>query len=261
MNILYTLLTLGLLFSANDSETEKKWGQVGHYVTGQIAENHITDKTAAEIERVIGKETIASATVWMDDIRSDDHYDYTSTWHWVTIPDGMTYEEAEKNEDGDIIWALENMIEDLKEGGLTEQEEYEHLKMVMHMVGDIHQPLHVGTGADMGGNQVRVHWMGSSSNLHRVWDTDMIMSRQMSYTEIATNIDTVDAETVAEWQSATVRDWANESMTYRDDMYDLPDDKRIGYEYRYKNYDSVQKRLVQAGVRLAGVLNDIYDSE
>jgi len=261
MNVL--LIALFTLFSSttglHSAEHEQRWGQIGHYVTGQVAENHITEKTAAEIERVIGKETIASATVWMDDIRSDSTYDYTNTWHWVTIPDGMTYEETEKNPDGDIIWALEKCIAELKEGGLSEQEEYERLKFVMHMVGDIHQPLHVGTGEDLGGNRVRVQWMGNNSNLHRVWDSDMINSRQMSYTEIAMNLDVIDEERVRKWQSASVRDWAKESMSYRDDVYDLPDDNRIGYEYRFQNYDIVEKRLVQAGVRLAGVLNDIYD--
>lgn len=260
MKALLSLLIL-FFFAPTDKHENEKWGQVGHYVTGQIAENHITEKTAAEIERVMGKETIANATVWMDDVRSDEDYDYVNTWHWVTIPVGMTYEETEKNPDGDIIWALEKLIGELKEGGLTAKQEHDHLKMVMHMVGDIHQPLHVGTGADMGGNQARVQWMGDNSNLHRVWDSDMIMSRQMSYTELSMNIDTIDAETIAEWQDASVRDWAHESMTYRDDVYDVPDNNRIGYEYRYKNLDIVKKRLVQAGVRLAGVLNDIYDSE
>lgn len=254
----FLIVSSASLFS-HSTTGELRWGQIGHYVTGQIAENHITEKTAAEIERVIGKETIASATVWMDDIRSDSTYDHTNTWHWVTIPDGMTYEETEKNPDGDIIWALEESISMLKEGGLSEQEEYDRLKFVMHMVGDIHQPLHVGTGEDLGGNRVRVHWMGNSSNLHRVWDSDMINSRQMSYTEIAMNLDVVDEDQVREWQSASVRDWANESVSYRDEVYDLPDDHRIGYEYRFQNYHIVEKRLVQAGVRLAGVLNDIYD--
>jgi len=260
--ILLALFTLTAPLTAHDysSESENlRWGQIGHYVTGQIAENHISEKTAAEIERVIGRETLASASVWMDDIRSDSDYDHTSTWHWVTIPDGMTYGESEKNPDGDIVWALETLIADLKEGGLSAKEEYDKLKMVIHMVGDIHQPLHVGTGDDRGGNDVRVHWMGNNSNLHRVWDSDMINSRQMSYTEMAMNLDVVDSDQVEEWQQATVRDWAHESMTYRDDVYDLPDNNRIGFEYRFQNYHIVEKRLVQAGVRLAGVLNDIYD--
>lgn len=128
------------------------------------------------------------------------------------------------------------------------------------MVGDIHQPLHVGTGDDRGGNDTRVQWMGENSNLHRVWDSNMIESRQMSYTEISANIDVIDAGTIEEWQNATVRDWAYESMELRDDVYNLPDNNRIGYEYRYANYDLVKEQLVKAGVRLAGVLNDIYDN-
>lgn len=238
---------------------ENRWGQIGHYVTGYIAENHITEKTANEIEQVIGKETLASAAVWMDDIRSDSNYNYTSTWHWVTIPDGMNYEETEKNPDGDLIGALERMIGELKEGGLSEKEEHDKLKMVIHMVGDIHQPLHVGTGEDLGGNRVRLQWMGDNSNLHRVWDSDMIESRQMSYTEIAMNVDVIGESKINEWQSSSVRDWAEESMEFRDAVYNLPDDNRLGYEYRYRNYDIVEKRLVQAGIRLAGVLNEIYD--
>ncbi len=261
MNIFLMILLMffSSISSLHSAEHEHRWGQIGHYVTGQIAENHISEKTAAEIERVIGKETIAVATVWMDDIRSDSTYNYTNTWHWVTIPDGMTYEETDKNPDGDIIWALEKYIDELKQGELSEKEEYERLKFVMHMVGDIHQPLHVGTGEDLGGNRVPVQWMGDNSNLHRVWDSDMINSRQMSYTEISMNIDVVEEELVREWQSASVRDWAEESMSFREDVYNLPDDFRIGYEYRFQNYDIVKKRMVQAGVRLAGVLNDIYD--
>jgi hypothetical protein len=264
--LLSALLTSVLFFTAshpeiNSSETNNlRWGQIGHYVTGHIAENHITEKTAAELDRVIGNESLAVASVWMDDIRSDSNYDYTSSWHWVTIPDGMTYDETEKNRDGDVLWALETLIADLKEGGLSAKEEHDKLKMVVHMVGDIHQPLHVGTGDDRGGNDARVQWMGENSNLHRVWDSNMIESRQMSYTEISSNVDVVDQETVEEWQAATVRDWANESMNYREDVYNLPDNNRIGYEYRYANYDIVKERLVMAGVRLAGVLNDIYDN-
>lgn len=253
-------LTAFHLETNSDKANNLRWGQIGHYVTGHIAENHITDKTAAELDRVIGNECLAVAAVWMDDIRSDSNYDYTSTWHWVTIPNGMTYDQTDKNPNGDVLWALETLIAELKEGGLSAKEEHDKLKMVVHMIGDIHQPLHVGTGEDRGGNDVRVQWMGENSNLHRVWDSNMIESRQMSYTEISDNIDVIDSVTIEEWQSASVRDWARESMDLRDDVYNLPDNNRIGYEYRYATYDIVKERLVKAGVRLAGILNDIYDN-
>ncbi len=253
-------------FGSVDSESEVKtewsvelhWGQIGHYITGEIAEHYLAGEAAIGVNRVLGNTSLAIASIWMDNIRSDPDYDHTHDWHWVTIPPGETYEEAEKNPNGDIIEALERKIGELKTGNLNEHEEREKLKMVIHMVGDIHQPLHVGTGEDRGGNDVRVRWMGENSNLHRVWDSDMINSFQLSYTELAREINHTTEEQIIKWQDSSVRDWAMESVSYRDCIYDLPDDRQIGWEYRYNNFDIVEKRLIQAGVRLAGVLNDIY---
>ena len=249
------------LFVLNTNSDTDKWGQIGHYATGQVAEYHMTDEVKERVKEILGDSTtLQRATVWMDDIRSDSHYDYTSTWHWTSIPDGMTYDEAKdvQEEAGDIIWALETIIAELKEGGLSREEESEKLKFVIHMIGDIHQPMHVGTGDDQGGNQVRLQWMGDNSNLHRVWDSDIINSMQMSYTELAKEVNTATPKQVEEWQSATVRDWAYESMTYRERMYEMPENMRLGYEYRFKNKDIIFKRVLQAGVRMAGVLNEIY---
>jgi hypothetical protein len=252
-----------LFFSAfilfNYSSHSSKWGQIGHYVTGEIAEYHLTDKARERVNEILGNVSIPLATVWMDDIRSDPSYDYTNTWHWATIPDGMTYDEAVQEEGGDIIWALETLIARLKKGGLEPDEESEMLRLVMHMVGDIHQPLHVGTGGDRGGNDVRVQWMGQNSNLHRVWDTDIIQSLEMSYTELAREINRATPEQILAWQQSTVREWAYESMSYRERIYDLPDNMRLSYPYRFYNVDIVYTRLLQAGIRLAGILNEIYD--
>lgn len=261
MKIIISIITCFITIPVLDftTESELRWGQIGHYVTGEIAEQYLTEKAAEEVKRVLGNTSLAVAGTWMDDIRSDPQYDYTGDWHWVTIPSGMTYEETEKNPNGDIIEALERKIAQLKTRNLTENEEREKLKMVIHMIGDIHQPLHVGTGEDRGGNDVRVQWMGESSNLHRVWDSDMINSYQLSYTELAGKINHPTAEQISEWQQATVRDWAMESKSYRDQVYDLPDNRRIGWEYRYYKFEIVEKRLLQAGIRLAGVINEIYD--
>ena len=246
---LYFVLFLMSASVADEHIHFQKWGQIGHYVTGEIAESHLTETARKRVNEILGNTSIARATVWMDDIRSESRYDYTNTWHWVTIPDGMSYEEVEHEQEpsGDILRALETLIEELKQGGLSESEEREKLKMVLHMIGDIHQPLHVGRGDDRGGNDVRLQWMGRDSNLHRVWDSDIIDSFQMSYSELAKELDTASPEQVEEWQNSTVRDWAAESMTYRDRIYDLPDNMRIGYEYRYYNKDIVFKRLLQAG--------------
>jgi hypothetical protein len=145
----------------------------------------------------------------------------------------------------------------LKSGKLDRVTEIQNLKFLVHLVGDIHQPLHVGCCDDQGGNKVQVKWFGGNSNLHRVWDSDMIDGTRLSYTELAQSLGTPDAATIKKLQSGTVRDWANESMSHRDRVYNVGKGN-LGYEYSYKNMPLVKERLLAAGVRLAGVLNDIY---
>ena len=235
------------------------WGLTGHRTVGEIAQRHLSRKASKKIEQILKCKSIAVASNWMDDVKSDSVYDHTHSWHWVTIPDGQTYEESEKNPDGDLIQTIEALITKLKAGNLSAQDEAESLSMLIHLIGDIHQPLHVGNGQDLGGNKLKVEWFWEKSNLHRVWDSDMIDSQKFSYTEMATNLDKVSKDKIKEWQASTVRDWARESMALRDQVYDLPHDNKINYEYRYKNWETLELRLTQAGIRLAGVLNDIYE--
>lgn len=235
------------------------WGIIGHRTVGAVAEKHLTKKARKKIKAILGNESLATVSNWMDDIKSDDAYDHTHDWHWVTIPAGQTYEQTEKNPHGDVISTIERLIAELKQGGLSREKEAEDLKMLVHLVGDIHQPLHVGGGDDTGGNDVKVKWFWENSNLHRVWDSGMIDSEKYSYSELADAVDISDKDLIKKWQASTVRDWAYESMALRDQVYDLPENKNMNYEYRYHNWKTVQLRLSQAGIRLAGVLNEIYN--
>ena len=234
------------------------WGATGHRATGHIANKLLNKKARKAIERILGGQSLAMASTWMDEIRSDSTYDHTADWHWVTIPDGMTYEQTEKNPNGDIIMTIERLIAELKSEKLTPIQEAEHLKMLIHLIGDIHQPLHVGR-PDRGGNDVKVTWFRTESNLHRVWDSDMIDDTKLSFTELAESLDKPTAIQIESWQKAGVRDWAYESVEYRPQVYDIGN-SRLGYQYSYKYLGVVRHRILQAGVRLAGVLNEIYGS-
>jgi hypothetical protein len=233
------------------------WGATGHRATGYVADQYLTKKARKKLKSLLGQESLAMASTWMDEIRSDSTYNYTADWHWVTIQDGETYEQSVKNPNGDVIQTLERLIRELKAGQLDRKKEIEAIKMIVHLVGDIHQPLHVGGGTDRGGNDVKVRWFRTDSNLHRVWDSDMIEDTKLSFTELALWLGTPEAATVKQWQGASVKDWAYESMTYRKQLYNKGDGN-LGYRYSYKNMDTVKLRLLQAGVRLAGVLNEIY---
>lgn len=234
------------------------WGQIGHRIVGEIAQTHLSRKAQRQIQKILGDESLAMSSTWMDFIRSDTAYDYTHPLHYTTIPDGKTYEEAGTVEEGDIIQTIERLIAELKAGKLSQEEKVEALRFLVHLVGDIHQPLHVGRGDDKGGNDIKVKWFGEKSNLHRVWDSDIINGQQLSYTEYASMINHPSSKQLENWQAANVREWAYESMDLRNQVYKLPEDGRLSYQYSYNTLASVEHRLLQAGVRLAGVLNDIY---
>jgi len=234
------------------------WGQNGHRAVGLVAEQHLSKKAKKKIAAILQGNSLAEVSVWMDEIRSDSAYNHTHDWHWVTIPGGMQYAQTEKNPNGDVIMKIEELTKTLKAGNLSEKEKQEGLKFLVHLVGDLHQPLHVGHGDDMGGNAVKVEWFGKPSNLHSVWDSGMIDSKSLSYTELAGFLGKPSKEQVQRWQATNVRDWAHESMTYRNQVYNIPKDGKLSYRYAYVNYGTVEQRLLQAGVRLAGLLNEIY---
>jgi len=253
MNRLYTILLLTAL-----SLSTYGWGPTGHRATGYIAQKHLNKKAMKAINRILAGQSLAMASTWMDEIRSDSTYNHTADWHWVTIPDGMTYEQTEKNPNGDIIMTIERIIAALKTKTLNAKDEAEHLKMLIHLVGDIHQPLHVGR-PDRGGNDIKIVWFRTDTNLHRVWDSDMIDDTKLSYTELAQSFSKPLEGQIQTWQKAAVRDWVNESIGFRPQVYDIGNG-RLGYQYSYKYFGIARVRMLQAGIRLAGVLNEIYGS-
>jgi hypothetical protein len=233
------------------------WGATGHRATGWVAEQHLNAKAKKQLADLLGQESLAMAATWMDDVRADSTYDYMTDWHWVTIETGQTYDQSVKNKNGDIIMTLERIVAELKSKKLDRRKEIEAIKILIHLVGDLHQPLHVGCCDDSGGNRVKVKYFRDDTNLHSVWDSQMIDGTKLSYTELAQSLGMPDKATVKEWQSTKVRDWANESMTYRPQVYKVGKGS-LSYEYVYYNMPIVEERLVRAGVRLAGILNEIY---
>lgn len=247
--VLCALISSNLLFG---------WGQTGHRAIGQVATEHLSKKARKNIEKLMGSESLAIASIWMDEVRSDSTYDHTHDWHWVTIPDGMHYTDTEKNPDGDVVEAIGRMKNILLDDSATDSAKVVALRFLVHMVGDMHQPLHVGNGEDRGGNSVKVKWFYQSSNLHRVWDSEIIDSKQLSYTELAMAVNHPTNDQIEEWSKGSVEDWAHEAMTYRPQVYNTGDTEKMGYLYMYQNWDLVQLQIEKAGVRLAVMLNEIF---
>lgn len=249
---------IGILLLSVISINVFAWGQTGHRVVGLIAERHLTKKAKKNLEKVLKDETLAEVSNYMDFIKSNHDFDHMSPWHYATIPDNKTYAEAGTPEEGDVIVTIERLIAELKAKKFKEQDELFAIKCLVHLIGDIHQPLHVGNGEDKGGNDVKLEYFWEESNLHRVWDSGMIDEKQYSYTEYVEWIDHATADQITKWQSDKLMDWAQESKEARPQVYNLPKNMKINYRYNYENEALLNQRLLQAGIRLAGILNEIY---
>jgi hypothetical protein len=153
---------------------------------------------------------------------------------------------------------IEELTIALKSKNLSAVKEQESLKFLIHLIGDLHQPLHVGGKDDSGGNAVKLQWFGQPSNLHRVWDSDMIDGKDLSYTELAGFLGQPSKTQVKAWQTGSARDWAHGMMGFRTQVYNIPQDGKLGYRYSYDNFNTVQQLLLESGIRLAGLLNQIY---
>jgi len=233
------------------------WGGTGHRAVGLIAERNLLPEVKIKLEKILGGESVAMVGTWMDDVRSDSLYADMAAWHWVTIETGQTYESSPKNPKGDAIMTIERLIAALKSKKLSAKQETEYVKMLVHLIADIHMPLHVGCCDDSGGAKVRIKWFGVDTNLHRVWDYEMIDETRLSYTELADAVGKPSKETILKLQKSDVHDWVKESMALRSQAYSIGDGS-LGYKYTYKNFGTVKRRILEAGIRLAGVLNGIY---
>jgi nuclease S1 len=248
-----------LLFAAASAPRASAWGPTGHRAVGRIAERHLTPEAAQAVRDLIAPEQLAYVTTWADDIRSEADWAKAEDWHWVTLPDGISYGATQKNPNGDLLEAIARFQGVLADRAAPHAERAEALKWLAHLLGDLHQPLHVGRGDDRGGNEVLVLWMGEPSNLHSVWDSKLIALTELSFSELAELLDHPTPAEVREWQAGGPRDWAAESQRIRNECYELGD-RRLSYRYAHAHWPTVERRLLEAGVRLAGELNRLLGS-
>ncbi len=251
-------LTSICLFS---SSLAMAWGQTGHRVTGAIAEHYLSAKAKSAIERLLPNESLAEASTWPDEMRShpDEYWQKTATpWHWVTIPGDKTYSQVGAPPQGDAYVALQHFREMLINPKSTTADKQKALRFIVHLIGDLHQPLHAGNGTDRGGNDVKVRFFWENSNLHRVWDSQMIAQRKLSYTEWTHwLLQKISQQDRALWRDTDPQTWITESVAIRKTIY--PDDaNNMNYDYVFDHIPTVKQRLQQAGVRIADYLNEIF---
>ena len=266
------------------------FGPTGHRIVGELASHYLSAKSKAAIVQILGtgsfqKHSLARVATWSDEIRSSPEWSKAkkdkkqwnavgnnTLWHYATVnkPEDLANLNKVPADiyDGMIVLKLQES-EDILRGKIEGNKE-EALKWLVHLVGDIHQPLHVGSGTDRGGNSKAVRWFNKAdnpTNLHSVWDSYLVDNERLSYTEYtAYLLETTSEEDVKTWVDSDYIGWATESDAMRKEIYksgnpnweNLP---KLEYQYVYDNKPRLEQRLKQGGVRLGHLLNSIFENQ
>lgn len=262
-------ITLALVAWAAIPTPALGWGPSGHKIVGKIAWRYLTPEARQEIANLIGERDLVDVANWADYVRSNRVE--TAPWHFVNVPRSADTVDVNRDctDQGCVITAINEQAQILGNTDEPELNRVEALKFLVHFVGDIHQPLHVSYEDDHGGNWVEVDFLGRETKLHRVWDSEMIDERAGSQwwtlaNEIMAWIPEQDA---SDWRADDDPvTWANESLAYTIEVYDYFSEEltaevvlRYGEEQYLEDVNFVEERLAQAGVRLAALLNGIFE--
>lgn len=242
------------------------WGSVGHRVAGRIAEARLTPAARAAIRDLLEPgESLADVSTWADENRRD--YPEAGPWHYVNVP--ITEPRFDRKfipRGGSVVDKIDEFRAVLEDPKAPSERKLLAFRFLVHLVEDLHQPLHVGHRDDQGGNALQVQFFGRARNLHSVWDSGLLEHVRRSEKERVGRINaSITRELDAAWSRGGPEEWANESLDIAREAYKMPGTgapirkgDRLDQAYLDANLPLAERRVAQAGVRLAYVLNGIW---
>jgi hypothetical protein len=245
----------------------RAWGPLGHSVVAELAQRQLSPAAEREVERLLAPEHtthLADVANWPDQVRNDPAlqalWKRTSRWHYVNFSsDRCNYVAPRDCPKGEcVVAALAREVQVLGDRSQPDAVRREALKFVVHLVGDVHQPLHAGYRPDRGGNQYQVQFEGKGSNLHKVWDSGLLGTRHLRWRDYANLLDSRPPVTLPRPFAPLdnpYAQWAEESCRLTAAMDFYPSRRRIGSAYVDRSLPLAERRLRVAGRRLAEVLN------
>jgi len=240
------------------------WGLLGHRIVAEIADSYLTDKARSEIHAILGNQSMAMEANWADFIKSDPAFNYLSSWHYVDLEKDWTRDQVinffKSDTATDAYTKIKFLSGQLRNKQLPQDKKLMYLRLLIHIVGDIHQPFHVGRKEDKGGNDIKVMWFTENTNLHAVWDDQIIGAQKLSYTEYVKAINHVTAEQKKDWMHEPLESWLADSYTLSSSLYpeSTQPNQRLSYRYNFDHLAQLNQQLLKGGVHLAALLNSIF---
>jgi len=240
------------------------WGVTGHHAIGKIAVNHLKPDAMAAVKELLGNESLADVSTWADEIRKKPEFKYTTPWHYINLPLGLNFNQFKKRVEemkaDNVYSAMLAQEKILADTSAAKDKRAEALKFIVHFVGDLHQPMHISRAEDQGGNTIQLNYEGKGTNLHSLWDSRLIEHQGLTYEQLAEQYDKGTIKELRKLQKAPLIVWMWESYQISSKLYEEVDNmknRNLNADYYEKHYPIIEKRLQQAGLRLAGLLNGI----
>lgn len=255
------ILLLSMLLSTGSAWG---WGPEGHRLSGMIAEQFLQPGIKKVIREDFSINSLADVSLWADRVRNDRD---NGNWHYCNIREGEeTYNRKRDCPEGDcVVEKIKQFSRELVDLSLPLERRQEALKYLIHFVGDVHQPLHLGNRKDRGGGTLHLKFRGEKSSLHYLWDGGLIDFKSKKLRLYARELaERVSQEDLSSWRTLTVDDWADESRRFAiKHAYTLDTEASGGMSKQYINTSRqiMELRLSQSGVRLAHLLNSLLQPQ
>ena len=254
---------LALLFVSFLATNVLAWGNNGHKITARLAQDQLSDGAEAKVREILGTRWMADVASLPDDWRKNEGAQMTSVWHFVnTRIEDDTYDQP-RDCPGDqcVVEQLKDMRDALKNPEASPSARHDALVYIIHFVGDIHQPMHAGSGtlngkSDRGGNEIKVKFNGQDSNLHAVWDSGLLSRRNLNVAQYVEHLkDDVLPGLGSGASGGTPEDWANESHKIAQEKR-VANNTTISNNYIQSALPIVDERLALGALRLAKLIED-----
>lgn len=242
------------------------WGFNEHKTIAAIAWEELTPETREKVMDLLavsGDTSMIESSTWADDIKPEDRYSYTFTFHYINIPaDAIMYDRGRDcSGDSCIVEVIPGYISTLADGNAPDSLRNEALKFLIHFVADIHQPMHTGLPEDRGGNDVKLVYRSRTVNLHALWDYEINIDRIADFSDYARQLHTrgktMDLSAVLTVEDPV--DWTNESFRIgREFAYTVSDGDTVSQDYEQQAIEYIDYRIMVGGFRLARLLNEIF---
>lgn len=248
--MLYWLLAIAMAWMF--SPTVHAWGPQGHQIIAAMAWEQMTPQARAGVQRLLALEagaTLVSVSTWADENRNPEN----AAWHYVNFPrDQCNYEPRRDCPDGQCVIAAIDTQLALLASDATEARRLTALKWVVHLVGDVHQPLHAGHADDRGGNRYQLQAFMSGTNLHALWDSGLLQQVQESNARQTQRL----LRTMPSASDLNAAQAALESCRIVA-MPGFYPERQLDATYVARFTPIVEQRLALAAARLAALLNQV----